>query len=58
MRASFASFWFAIEHFTADNLKYLNLGAVAGVEGNGKDGLPKKKLMAYSRPYAPLPKYS
>jgi len=43
MRASFALFWFAIEYFTADNLQRINLGAGAGVEGNGEDGLSRFK---------------
>lgn len=37
--ASFALFWFAIEYFAANGLQWLNLGAGAGVNSDGKDGL-------------------
>lgn len=43
MRASFALFWFAIEHFAGNGLTWLNLGAGAGVKGNGTDGLSRFK---------------
>jgi hypothetical protein len=43
MRASFALFRFAIEYFTKGNLQRINLGAGAGLEGNGKDGLSRFK---------------
>ena len=43
MRASFALFWFAIEFFSACGLKWLNLGAGAGVQGNETDGLSRFK---------------
>lgn len=42
--ASFALFWFAIEYFAAGGLRWLSLGAGAGVGGNGKtDGLSRFK---------------
>ena len=41
--ASFALFNSAIEYFTANGLQWLNLGAGAGVDGNGKDGLSRFK---------------
>jgi len=41
--ASFALFWFAIEHFAANGLRWLNLGAGAGVKNNGTDGLSRFK---------------
>lgn len=41
--ASFALFWFAIEYFAADGLRWLNLGAGAGVGGDGTDGLSRFK---------------
>jgi len=37
--ASFALFWSAIEYFAASGLKWLNLGAGAGVKNDGLDGL-------------------
>ncbi|MEJ2166196.1 MAG: GNAT family N-acetyltransferase [Desulfobacterales bacterium] len=43
MRASFALFRFAIDYFTTEKLQRLNLGAGAGLEGNGKDGLSRFK---------------
>ena len=43
MRASFALFRFAIEYFANDNLQWINLGAGAGVAGNGDDGLSRFK---------------
>jgi len=43
MRASFALFWRAIEYFTELGLQWLNLGAGAGVDGNGTDGLSRFK---------------
>ena len=39
MRASYAIFWNAIEYFRFTGLKWLNLGAGAGVKSNVKDGL-------------------
>ena len=42
-RASFALFWFAIEHFAAQGLRWLNLGADAGVRSDGTDGLSRFK---------------
>jgi Acetyltransferase (GNAT) domain len=41
--ASFALFWFSIQHFAANGLRWLNLGAGAGVGGNGTDGLSRFK---------------
>ena len=43
LRASFALFWFAIEYFAANGLRWLNLGAGAGVRGDGMDGLSRFK---------------
>jgi hypothetical protein len=43
LRASFALFWFAIEYFAATRLRWLNLGAGAGVNSNGTDGLSRFK---------------
>ena len=37
--ASFALFWSAIAHFTDQELRWVNLGAGAGIRNNGKDGL-------------------
>jgi hypothetical protein len=37
--ASFALFWSAIEYFAANGLRWLNLGAGAGVNSDAKDGL-------------------
>lgn len=43
LRASFAMFWSAIEYFAANGLRWLNLGAGAGVKSNGTDGLSRFK---------------
>ena len=43
LRASFALFGFAIDYFAANGLKWLNLGAGAGIEGGGSDGLSRFK---------------
>jgi len=43
MRASFALFWSAIEYFADLNVKWINLGAGAGLAGNGVDGLSRFK---------------
>lgn len=43
LRASFALFWFAIEYFAEARLKWINLGAGAGVRGNASDGLSRFK---------------
>jgi Acetyltransferase (GNAT) domain len=43
MRASFALFWSAIEHFAAIGLRWLNLGARAGVNSSESDGLTRFK---------------
>lgn len=43
LHASFALFWFAIEFFAANALRWLNLGAGAGVNAGGGDGLTRFK---------------
>ena len=43
MRASYALFWSAIELFSARGVRWLNLGAGAGVESSGTDGLTRFK---------------
>jgi len=43
LRASFALFWTAIEYFTNIGLKWLSLGAGAGIQGGGTDGLTRFK---------------
>jgi len=43
LKASFALFWIAIEYFTNLGLKWLNLGAGAGVNQNNTDGLTRFK---------------
>ncbi len=43
LKASFALFWFAIEYFTANGLKWLNLGAGAGARSDDTDGLSRFK---------------
>ena len=43
LRASFALFWSAIEYFAANGLRWLSLGAGAGVRGDGTDGLSRFK---------------
>ena len=43
MRASFGLFSFAIEYFAAHGLRWLNLGAGAGVKGDSTDGLSRFK---------------
>jgi hypothetical protein len=43
LRASFALFWSAIEYFAGQGLRWLNLGAGAGISGNGADGLSRFK---------------
>jgi hypothetical protein len=43
LRASFALFWRAIEHFAAAGLKWLDLGAGAGAANDGTDGLTRFK---------------
>jgi hypothetical protein len=42
-RASFALFWSAIEYFAGNGLRWLSLGAGAGIDGNGTDGLTRFK---------------
>lgn len=43
LRASFALFWTAIEYFADRGLRWLDLGAGAGVDGDGTDGLSRFK---------------
>jgi hypothetical protein len=43
LRASFALFWRAIEHFAAKGLQWLDLGAGAGAANDGTDGLTRFK---------------
>jgi hypothetical protein len=43
LHASFALFWSAFEHFARAGLRWLNLGAGAGVESGGADGLSRFK---------------
>ncbi len=43
LRASFALFTHAIEHFAASGLRFLDLGGGAGVKGRGPDGLTQFK---------------
>jgi len=43
LRASFALFWFAIEHFAGQRLKYLSIGAGAGLKRDAVDGLSRFK---------------
>ena len=43
VRASFALFWRAIEHFAAAGLRWLDLGAGAGATSDGSDGLTRFK---------------
>ncbi len=43
LRASFALFWLAIHYFAANGLRWLDLGAGAGIDGKGTDGLTRFK---------------
>lgn len=43
LRASFALFRFAVEYFAESGLQWLDLGAGAGITGNGTDGLSRFK---------------
>jgi hypothetical protein len=43
LRASFALFWFVIEYFAGIGLRWLDLGAGAGVHSDGNDGLSQFK---------------
>ena len=43
VRASFALFWSAIEHFAQEGLRWLNLGAGAGTNRSHNDGLSRFK---------------
>jgi hypothetical protein len=42
-RASYALFWFAIEYFASNGLRWLNLGAGPGIAKNDSDGLSRFK---------------
>jgi hypothetical protein len=52
LRASFPLFWSAIEYFAERKLRWLDLGAGAGVSSDGKDGLSafKKGWSSGTRP--------
>lgn len=43
LRASYALFWAAIEYFQTQGLRWLNLGAGAGLKNNDNDGLSNFK---------------
>ena len=43
LSASFALFWEAIEYFKSEGLKWLDLGAGAGIESDSNDGLTRFK---------------
>jgi len=43
LHASFALFWFAIEYFASIGLKWLSLGAGAGISNDATDGLTRFK---------------
>jgi lipid II:glycine glycyltransferase (peptidoglycan interpeptide bridge formation enzyme) len=43
LRASFALFWFAIEYFGSNGLRWLNLGASRGIANKGVDRLSRFK---------------
>jgi hypothetical protein len=43
LRASFALFWLAIEYFVSSDLRWLNLGASAGIAKKDSDGLSRFK---------------
>lgn len=43
LRTSFALFWTSIEFFAANHLRWLNLGAGAGIESDATDGLNRFK---------------
>lgn len=43
LRASFGLFWYALEHFTTRGLRWLSLGAGAGVKTSNNDGLARFK---------------
>jgi hypothetical protein len=43
LRASFALFWSAIAHFASTDVRWLDLGAGAGLNGAGDDGLNRFK---------------
>jgi len=43
LKASFALFWFALDFFAQEGAEWLSLGAGAGVNGEGNDGLTRFK---------------
>jgi hypothetical protein len=43
LSASFGLFWFSIEYFTTNGLRWLDLGAGAGTTSNSMDGLTRFK---------------
>lgn len=43
LRASFALVWFAIKYFASSGLQWLDLGAGAGINSDGSDGLSRFK---------------
>jgi hypothetical protein len=43
LRASFGLFWTLMEYFAGQGLRWLNLGAGAGISGDGSDGLSRFK---------------
>ncbi len=43
LHASFALFWFAIDYFATNGVRWLNLGAGAGIGSQGTDGLSRFK---------------
>ena len=43
LKASFALFWKALEHFSREGLQWLSLGAGAGAQGDRNDGLTRFK---------------
>ena len=43
LHASFALFWSALQYFADEGLHWVNLGAGAGLTGNGTDGLSRFK---------------
>jgi hypothetical protein len=43
LRASFALFWTVIQYFSSAGIRWLNLGAGAGANSDGKDGLTRFK---------------
>lgn len=43
LNASFALFWYVLNHFASSGLEWLSLGAGAGTKNDGKDGLTRYK---------------